>query len=76
MISQHIQELMLNSLALVEGLHGTLPLLQFKLHHTSQVCSVGLKQNTLANTFFFPHSCYTVLNNKLCINTVSHVKMV
>lgn len=32
-----------NLLALVEGLHGKLPLLQFKLHHTSQVGSVGLK---------------------------------
>lgn len=30
-------------LALVEGLHGTLPLLQFKLHHPSQICSICLE---------------------------------
>lgn len=32
-----------NSLALIEGLHGSLPLLQLKLHHTSQIGSVGLE---------------------------------
>ena len=39
-----------NRLALVEGLHGTLPLLQLKLHHPGQICSIGLQTPSTAAT--------------------------
>lgn len=43
LIEAPLSSLTQNSLALIEGLHGSLPLLQLKLHHTSQIGSVGLE---------------------------------